>query len=388
MTLAPDKKHQKHAAIARPVTGEFNRNELAIMGTPCGGIQQLANRLIKGLSSQYIIAYVDADHKAVTPADDTALAHGAAIEFTDQIVSRKLIYQKTFNSFEQKMLFAGQDMVLVNGNHFTAHSQIIVIDERKPLHKKLDRLTHVQLILLTEGQTEIPAYLLEHNPGLAQVPVLNIRQVNEIAEFIQQWMNAKLPPLNGLVLAGGKSTRMQQDKGSISYFGQTQRQHTYELLSASCASSYVSCAGEQAVNPNEALPYITDKFLGLGPLGGILSAFQQQPDAAWLTVACDLPYLSAATLKYLVQHRNPSKLATAFLDPEGKFPEPLITIWEPRAYSILLQFLSMGYSCPRKVLINSDIELLQAPALQDLQNVNHPHERDEALQWAKTSATN
>jgi molybdopterin-guanine dinucleotide biosynthesis protein A len=117
-----------------------------------------------------------------------------------------------------------------------------------------------------------------------------------------------------------------------------------------------------------------------------LSAFQTNPNTAWFTLACDLPYLSSQTLDYLADHRNPSKIATCFIDSENKFPEPLITIWEPRAYPIMLQFLSQGYSCPRKVLINSDVELLQAPVIADLQNVNYPQQRQEAMEYLhKTS---
>ena len=37
----------------------------------------------------------------------------------------------------------------------------------------------------------------------------------------------------------------------------------------------------------------------------------------------------------------------------------MITIYEPKAYSILLQYLAQGYSCPRKMLINSDIEIVE-----------------------------
>jgi molybdopterin-guanine dinucleotide biosynthesis protein A len=383
--LNQNKPHQKHATIARPALGEFHRNELAILGMPCVNIQQLARQIISRLAPQCQIAYVDADHKVEPLSADSMLAQGTAVEFTDHITSRKLVYQQQFNSFEQKALFNNQDLVIVNGNHFKAKYQIAVIDKRKPLTKKLDKLTDVQMVLLANGMTALPDELLAHNNQLAQVPVLSIHQTEEIAAFIRQWLCNRMPKLNGLVLAGGKSTRMQTDKGSLTYSGKSQRLHTYELLNAHCVDTYVSYANDQSVNQQEGLPYITDKYLGLGPMGGILSAFQQQPNAAWLTVACDLPYLSAETINYLIQHRNPSKLATAFLDPAEKFPEPLITIWEPRAYPVLLKFLSMGYSCPRKVLINSDIELLRAPNLKDLQNVNHPHERDEAMQQIKVS---
>ncbi|HKI46429.1 MAG TPA: NTP transferase domain-containing protein, partial [Balneolales bacterium] len=119
--------------------------------------------------------------------------------------------------------------------------------------------------------------------------------------------------------------------------------------------------------------------IGLGPMSGILSAFQSDPDAAWFTVACDLPYLSCQTLDFLLKNRNPSKAATAFYDPKGEFPEPLITIWEPRSYPALLQFLSQGYTCPRKALINSDTRLLQAPDVNELRNVNNPEEYEEAV---------
>ena len=98
------------------------------------------------------------------------------------------------------------------------------------------------------------------------------------------------------------------------------------------------------------------------------------------------PPISRDSLEYLVEHRNPSKLATAFNNPDSSFPEPLITIWEPRSYPVLLHFLSLGYSCPRKVLINSDIELLEAPKPRDLTNVNRPDEYHKAKQMLATGS--
>ena len=118
-------------------------------------------------------------------------------------------------------------------------------------------------------------------------------------------------------------------------------------------------------------------------MGGILSALQLDPNSAWLVVPCDLPFLSTATLQYLAEHRNPGKVATAFQSSENEFPEPLTSIWEPRSYGVLLRFLSLGYSCPRKALINSDIELLTPPNPNDLRNVNTPQEREAAEQELK-----
>jgi molybdopterin-guanine dinucleotide biosynthesis protein A len=79
-------------------------------------------------------------------------------------------------------------------------------------------------------------------------------------------------------------------------------------------------------------------------------------------------------LQYLTDNRNPSSVATAYNSPQNEFPEPLITIWEPKSYPVLLSFLSQGYSCPRKVLINSDVTLLNAQNPDVLTNVNTPDE--------------
>lgn len=379
-------KHQKHAKLTRSTAGEFHRNELAILGTTCSNIRTLANKLVQELYARYQIAYVDADHKVTAGDEDSALTYGATLEFTDKITYRNLNFKQSFNAFQNRTLFNEQDLVLVNGNHFTAQSQIVVIDPVKPLGNKLDKLTNIQLILLTEGVDAIPDYITRHLPAGAAAPILKWNDTLAIANFIDKYLNQRRAQLNGLVLAGGQSQRMQTDKGSLEYFGKSQRLHVHELLSKHCAEVYVSYASAQAVNQQEQLPVVLDAFMGLGPFGGILSAFQTNPNAAWFTLACDLPYLSSQTLAYLATHRNPSKIATCFMDSDNKFPEPLITIWEPRAYPVMLHFLSQGYSCPRKVLINSDVELLQAPAIEDFQNVNYPEQRQEAMaQLHKTS---
>jgi molybdenum cofactor guanylyltransferase len=378
--------HQKHIKLERPSLGHFGRMELAILGTPCGNIKKLAFALTQNLAATLKIAYVDADHKnADTEAENgpdlhTAIGHGAAFEYTDKITFQRLDHKTALNEFERKALFQPADLVLVNGNHFPAQAQIIVIDPAKPLEKKLDKLTHVQLILLAVGVTEVPEFIQNHVPDFAQVPVLALNNIPDITSFVESYYQAGIPPLHGLVLAGGKSTRMQQDKGLLRYHKSDQRTHVHQLLSTYCAETYVSCNAAQVTEVAGKLPYLEDRFLNLGPKGGILTALQSNPNAAWLTVACDLPFLSAASLEYLVQHRDPTKMATAFYDSEGKFPEPLLTIWEPRSYPQLLLFLSLGYSCPRKALINSEVKLLTIPDETELRNVNDPVAYEQTVQ--------
>nr|HQU59078.1 NTP transferase domain-containing protein [Saprospiraceae bacterium] len=152
------------------------------------------------------------------------------------------------------------------------------------------------------------------------------------------------------------------------------RDYMAKLLTSYCTETFISCRPDQVEEIKNPLP---DTFTGLGPFGAIASAFRQKPDAAWLVIACDLPLLDADTISQLIGFRNISKVATAFNSPVNEFPEPLIAIWEPRSYPILLQFLTQGYSCPRKVLINSNVELLNATKPQALRNVNSPEEMED-----------
>ncbi len=362
--------HKKHANLNRPQLGSFGRHELAIMGTPCGNIKQLSSYLTTALNKVGSIGVVDADHQATEPD------HAQSLNFTDKISFRRFDYLDQFNTFQVRPHFNHCALVLVNGNHFTAAAQILVVDPKKPLERKLDRITNAVLVVTMEPGVSIPDYL---KPYTKDLPILSWDQQEAIADFIKKWLDHRKPKIKGLVLAGGKSVRMKMDKGSIQYHGITQRKYLYHQLKELGIAALISCRPNQVDEINEGLDMLPDTFHNLGPMGALLTAFRADPDSAYLAIACDLPYLSIDTIRYLIENRDTSKIATAFRSPNNEFPEPLITIWEPRSYSVLLNFLGQGYSCPRKVLINSDVHLLQAPDPKDLSNVNHPDEYQEAL---------
>jgi molybdenum cofactor guanylyltransferase len=192
-------------------------------------------------------------------------------------------------------------------------------------------------------------------------------------------MPTNTPPLFGLILAGGASTRMGQDKAVLNYHGESQLQWTYRLLSEHVEQCFISVRPDQRDEPTRAaLPQIVDRQPGLGPIAGIESALAAHPNAAWLILACDLPFISAATLKHLIQHREPARVATAYRSAHDGFPEPLCAIWEPRSSEAIATWRAKGKDCPRKVLINSDTALINLPEARMLDNINTPQEREAA----------
>ncbi len=180
--------------------------------------------------------------------------------------------------------------------------------------------------------------------------------------------------INGLILAGGKSSRMGTDKSLLNYHGKPQRDYLVSILSTCCRKVYLSCKDTTGI-PGHFNP-IADGFDLNSPLNGIMSAFQLDPASAWLTVPVDMPWVDENTLRFLIDHRNKSKIATCFWDSTGKQPEPLLTLWEPHAITLLSDYYNAGGSSPREFLCKHPSNIINASTPNWLKNINSKQEFD------------
>ena len=185
------------------------------------------------------------------------------------------------------------------------------------------------------------------------------------------------PPVLGLVLAGGSSSRMQRDKATLEYRGRSQLERAVELAAKYLPEVFVSVRAGQAADPSRArYPLIVDSVPGEGPIVGIRSALAARPGAAWLVLACDLPFLSDAALSQLLTERDPAGSATAFRSTHDGLPEPLCAIWEPKSAALLAAYEA---TCPRKFLMRHGAKILEPRDQRALDNINTPDEYREAV---------
>jgi len=183
-------------------------------------------------------------------------------------------------------------------------------------------------------------------------------------------------------MAGGKSTRMKEDKSSLEFHGVNQIEFCFDLLNPHCKKIFISNRKEQTLmRSQKGRRQIHDhvEYEGIGPLGGILSAMDEHPNVAWLVLACDLPFVDQDTIEYLIKHRNIKKIATAFKSSYDDLPEPLCTIYENHGKKQILERLKNDIKCPRKILIESDVELIEPNEKHALDNINTPEEYETAL---------
>lgn len=269
----------------------------------------------------------------------------------------------------EKEYFKDCDLVIAEGHKYSDHAKFLFLDEAGQAFEEFNsgKIKNVMAVIyLQEGQARpsgIPAF---HRDDLASIIAFMRKRILCSIESVE---------LCGLILAGGHSSRMGQDKSLLQYHDRPQAQYLFDLLTAVKVKPFLSCREEQREHKElNQLRAIPDRFINFGPLGGILSAMVSQPDKAWLVIACDLPLVTEEKVLELISARDPLKQATACFNHERKQYEPLFAIYEPGIFSRMLHFLGEGMSCPQKVLFNSSVKTLPLETQAHLENANTPED--------------
>lgn len=183
--------------------------------------------------------------------------------------------------------------------------------------------------------------------------------------------------LYGLVLVGGKSTRMKKDKSSLVYGELDQKSRCYQLLTFFCQKTFLSYRPGQEVD--SSLPALLDQDSNIGPAAGLLSAYSTFPEHSWLIIACDFPHLDSSTLQKLVESHHPKSPATVLCDPDTQQPQPLIGIWTPVALQALQDQVHAGQCSLQKTLRTLPVQTLFPDTSKVLFNSNTPDDYQTAL---------
>jgi molybdopterin-guanine dinucleotide biosynthesis protein A len=267
----------------------------------------------------------------------------------------------------ERYAFSDHDLLIVEGLKELPLPKLLLVDRE---HRILD--------LVSNGSvTNVAALVVPDDPGSYPsfgIPLFQRDSIGVIAGFIETLLldrSSKESPLHGLVLAGGRSSRMGSDKALITYHGSNQLVHTSELLQQQCHEVFISCREDQAATYREfGFPLIIDSYLGIGPLGGLLSAQCSIPSAAWVIAACDLPFLDEAIIQQLCTQRDTLRFATAFRHSESGRIEPLCACYEPKSRTrLMLQHLE-GKNSLSAFLNESRIKELALQESKALQNIN------------------
>jgi len=104
---------------------------------------------------------------------------------------------------------------------------------------------------------------------------------------------------SGIILAGGKSSRMGQEKGLLLYKNKPFVAHLIELLRFYCDEIIISSNSSNYEQFNTKI--IPDEYKNCGPLGGLHSALKESKSQKNIVVPCDMPLISLQLLKLLTR---------------------------------------------------------------------------------------
>jgi molybdopterin-guanine dinucleotide biosynthesis protein A len=145
----------------------------------------------------------------------------------------------------------------------------------------------------------------------------------------------------GLVLAGGKSSRLGQDKTQVMHEGQTLLTRTATLLERHVERVYIS---SRSAMDTGAWPVIMDETERIGPAGGIITALRKLGGPV-LVLACDLPFMEDSVIERLKaarEERPPHCVLTTWNLKNSGFIENLVAIYETQALPLLEEGMDKG----------------------------------------------
>jgi len=148
----------------------------------------------------------------------------------------------------------------------------------------------------------------------------------------------------GVVLCGGESKRMGKDKGLLQLNGKTWAKHIVQKLKEQNLPVVVSINEKQQEDYGKVFKkeeLIIDQLPMHGPLNGLLTVHQQNPQKDILLMACDLIDMDKSILEELINSYEKNE-ADYFSYEENNFFQPLCAIYTSIALQSLLARLTSG----------------------------------------------
>lgn len=191
----------------------------------------------------------------------------------------------------------------------------------------------------------------------------------------------------GLILAGGESTRMGGfHKGNLAY-----RNITFTEILVQELRKETSCVrlsyGREIKETYAGCPIVTDIYPGCGPIGGIHAGLKACVCDRMLVAACDMPFLKAGLFRYLEERLRERE--SAYTSFDGAVPvtggrvHPLAAIYRRKVYTMLEEQIERQNYRIRDALKYLRILYIDVTGKRAfermLQNINTPEEYERML---------
>ncbi len=195
-----------------------------------------------------------------------------------------------------------------------------------------------------------------------------------------------MEPFSAVILAGGRSQRMGQEKAWLDAGGQPLILRVVERLQDMAAEIITVRSPTSAPNPLLPGRSVEDRYPGAGPLAGIHAGLSAAQTSWIFAVACDMPFLNRELIRYLALLRPGHDAVVPY--PMGR-PEPLHAFYHRRCLPTMDAHLRRGQRALFALLADLDTRAVSRSEiavfdhdLRSFTNINTPEEWAQARQMA------
>ncbi len=187
----------------------------------------------------------------------------------------------------------------------------------------------------------------------------------------------------GIILAGGRSTRMGKDKALLPLPDDqsvTFVEHLATLLTSQCSDVVlvVRDTTQAALYKHIGIPIVTDDTPDIGPLMGLYTGLHTIHAPHALVTAVDMPFIQSAMVAFLLSQL----LDTTLLMPVVKdIPQVLFAVYPRTILPIIAERLQAGRRDPRSLLDVVPVRFIDEARLKDVDpdlrsfiNINTPED--------------
>ena len=170
---------------------------------------------------------------------------------------------------------------------------------------------------------------------------------------------------SGIVLNGGRSSRMGIPKGEMDFLGRPLIERAIDALIEAGASEVIIVGGKPFVSNAEGVRSVEDVYPDEGPLGGLITGLLNARMEQAVVLSNDLMSIDGSTIRRILDF---GQLADLAIPMAGGVPQVLTALWKVSCLKVLESAFKSGSRSLKSVLGNLDVvEILE---LDDAKFVN------------------
>ncbi|MDR3584150.1 MAG: molybdenum cofactor guanylyltransferase [Desulfosporosinus sp.] len=170
----------------------------------------------------------------------------------------------------------------------------------------------------------------------------------------------------GVLLAGGKNSRMKKNKAFLELAGQPLVERSLAVLKAVFAEVLISSNNPELYTKYD-VPVIQDEILDQGPLEGLYQGLKAANHEAVFFVACDMPFLEAELIRMLAKWVPEYDIVVPRLQSGT---HPLHAFYHRRCLPVIKRSLDAGRLKISDLCESCSVRYVEETELQAFENLN------------------